>query len=544
MTIEVILTKAVTAAASTLGKRLSDMAISSLRGRSRHADLAAARSLSSRELLLNLDSSQLAKMIGSAATQSELMLAIRQPDIEAVISQMLALRVSGSPSTQRAQIREIFNAALRRTLNTTDPALQERITGILFDAIDDACATISNSLEREHVDTVARIRSGAQSAMILATLNNIERHLQTLTSPNSPTWASVREFLDQYQRQARTVHGYLEPPDFDHRRKVAIKRLYVSPTIIDSRRVNSHGNQSTIDDLRGLVDKTVLLGDPGGGKTTASRVLLHHISLTDADNVAFLVTVREFARTEAQDHSVVQFIEARLETYYQLLPPRGAVESLLINGTATVIFDGLDELIDTSRRREVTGIVELFCTRYPLAKVLVTSRAVGYQQAPMNPDIFHVYTLGAFTDDKVREYATKWFKCDPNVPSADVAGLANSFMNESGSIPDLRRNPLLLALICIIYRGQNFIPRNRPEVYERCATMLFEKWDSARKIHVELEAGRVIDSIFFLPHRSSRQQQYRNVSKICPARPISPETSSNQCFLQRVDRSKNSANLP
>jgi hypothetical protein len=59
--------------------------------------------------------------------------------------------------------------------------------------------------------------------------------------------------------------------------------------------------------------------------------------------------------------------------------PAGLVARLLITGTALVIFDGLDELLDTGHRAEVTAIVERFCTEYPLAPVLVTSRLVGYE---------------------------------------------------------------------------------------------------------------------------------------------------------------------
>ena len=52
----------------------------------------------------------------------------------------------------------------------------------------------------------------------------------------------------------------------------------------------------------------------------------------------------------------------------------------------------------------------------------------------------------------------------------------------------------MLALMCIIYRGQNFIPKNRPAVYEHCATLLFEKWDSSRRIVVDLRAAGQVDA--------------------------------------------------
>lgn len=66
-------------------------------------------------------------------------------------------------------------------------------------------------------------------------------------------------------------------------------------------------------------------------------------------------------------------------------------------------------------------------------------------------------------------------------------------MAESSAVPDLRKNPLMLALMCIIYRGENWIPRNRPDMYEHCATLLFNKWDSSRQIYVDLKASAFVD---------------------------------------------------
>jgi hypothetical protein len=51
----------------------------------------------------------------------------------------------------------------------------------------------------------------------------------------------------------------------------------------------------------------------------------------------------------------------------------------------------------------------------------------------------------------------------------------------------------MLALMCILYRGEGSIPRNRPEVYERCSTLLFLKWDARRRIHVELRARHLVE---------------------------------------------------
>ena len=66
---------------------------------------------------------------------------------------------------------------------------------------------------------------------------------------------------------------------------------------------------------------------------------------------------------------------------------------------------------------------------------------------------------------------------------------------ESSAIPDLRTNPLMLALMCILYRGVGYLPRNKAEVYEQCANLLFHKWDARRRIHADLRAGYLLEPV-------------------------------------------------
>ena len=133
-------------------------------------------------------------------------------------------------------------------------------------------------------------------------------------------------------------------------------------------------------ELADRLDRSVLLGDPGGGKTTAANVLMHHFALVTDGRVPFLVTLRDYAAAAPLERSVTGHIEHTLETFYQCPAPPGLVDLLLLTGRAVVIFDGLDELLDTSRRLDVTTRVERFCAEYPLAQMLVTSRLVGFSE--------------------------------------------------------------------------------------------------------------------------------------------------------------------
>ncbi len=192
--------------------------------------------------------------------------------------------------------------------------------------------------------------------------------------------------------------------------------------------------------------------------------------------------------SEKKSHglSILQFIELTSNSDYQLAAPSGAFEYLLLNGRALVVFDGLDELLDTSDRQKISNDVELFAELYPSVPIIVTSREVGYDQAPLDEERFEIFRLAPFSEPQIESYVQKWFATSSDLTSAEQKKKTASFLSESRIVTDLTSNPLMLALMCTIYRGEGTIPRNRPDVYGKCAEMLFEKWDKRRGIQVSL----------------------------------------------------------
>ena len=215
-----------------------------------------------------------------------------------------------------------------------------------------------------------------------------------------------------------------------------------------------------------------------------------------------LVILRDYgAERKERKCSLLEFIEQTANITYQLKPPPGSFEYLLHGGRLAIIFDGLDELLDTSFRQQIGEDIELFCTQYPAVPLLVTSREVGYDQAPLRWEKFDHYRLAPFADEQVKEYVARWFDADVNLTDDQKRRKAEGFVGESKNIADLRSNPLMLALLCNIYRGEGYIPQNRPAVYEKCATMLFERWDKDRSLQVRLKIeDKIRPAMMYLAH--------------------------------------------
>lgn len=398
-------------------------------------------------------------------------------EFQAALHELLAVRLTDAPEMYAAMAR----AAMLREVPGCD---------VLVDYYDGQIGALVARLEAADKPLLAQIRSEALSARMISILHAIERHTAALTA--RPDQVTETRFLDSYRNHVLEEHGTLEPPDFERRRRVPVDDIYVPAVIREDlypeRPVSARS--FTIWDLAGRLDRTVLLGDPGSGKTTAASVLMHHFAATGNGRVPFLVTLREFDAA-ALSRSVVGHIEHMLETRYQCRAPAGLVDLLLLTARAVVIFDGLDELADTSRRRDVSRVVEHFCAEYPQAPVLVTSRLIGYDQARLDDRQFSCYRLGEFGNKQVDEYVRKWFALAPGAKPGD----GYAFLSESGSVADLRVNPLLLSLLCVLYRGAGSLPKNRDEVYEKCTDLFIRDWDEFRRIHHQLRVGRRVKPV-------------------------------------------------
>jgi hypothetical protein len=261
----------------------------------------------------------------------------------------------------------------------------------------------------------------------------------------------------------------------------------------------------TYSEIRDSFRRVVVLGDPGGGKSTlcqrvcfdlarASRLSSqfsgrNHVSL-DEQRVPFRIILRNFEQARSVDPQLdlLTFLVRDLKSYSSEPDDsiRSVVKYLLHSGRAAIAFDGLDEILDTANRRHYVDLVAAMCDQYPLCPVLVTSRFVGYESAPLPKD-FDKIALLKFDDDEVKDYAHRFMvhigdKTDNEAEIESVRFLAQTRDNAR----DLRKNPLMLGLMLWIFLVKRDVPSNRPAIYAECSNLMFDKWDSNRGIRPKL----------------------------------------------------------
>ena len=133
-----------------------------------------------------------------------------------------------------------------------------------------------------------------------------------------------------------------------------------------------------------------------------------------------------------------------------------------------MFFDGLDEVFDPNERRQVINQFQTFAHRYPLARIVVTSRIAGYDKTALGLAGFEHYTLLPLTLGQIGNFANQWYQYFTLEGTERTAQSLVQRIAENPRLLDLAGNPLLLTMMAVIYQDRD-LPDERWRLYERCA---------------------------------------------------------------------------
>lgn len=408
-----------------------------------------------------------------------------------------------APSEQTASLEAFLQKALPGKSRASLNAFSLEVLNVIEESASDAWKTAVE---------LGVIGKSWSSESIIQTLvsdqvSNSYRQLEQKIAASSASLHDVDNFSQRYKRATILATSKIRPQSINDAPAVQVDELYVEPMVSYSSEKGT--NTCNRDMLFAASARAVLLGNPGGGKSTLASKLCHDVCAAQIDSsyfevpeLATQIVVRDYAQFQkTKPCSIVEYLELHSKSAFQIEAPPNAFKLLLLSGRILVVFDGLDELIDIKDRSVVCSAVQHFALEYPIATILVTSREVGYEQAPLDRERFSHYKLSPFDDKQVASYADKWFSysCSPNFQEGKR--LAEAFLEESSIVLDIRSNPLMLGLLCNLYRQDGFIPSNRPEVYQRCADLLFTRWDRSRGISTKIPLDhRLRPTMSFLAH--------------------------------------------
>ncbi|PZV00799.1 MAG: signal transduction protein [Leptolyngbya sp.] len=221
-------------------------------------------------------------------------------------------------------------------------------------------------------------------------------------------------------------------------------------------------------------DHLMILGKPGAGKTTFMKrlAILCNQGEFQPQRVPIFVTLKDYAEAEGKP---------KLQTYIQNqwqtcgVKAANAISTVLGNGKALVLLDGLDEVYETDHD-SVLQDIKTFAYQFRNCQCVITCRIAAREY------IFEQFTeveVADFDEDQIAEFATKWFaaKHDPKKAETFIQRL-----EDNEPIQELATNPLLLTLLCLVFGEAADFPANRAELYKEGLDVLLKKWDGKRNI--------------------------------------------------------------
>jgi predicted NACHT family NTPase len=161
---------------------------------------------------------------------------------------------------------------------------------------------------------------------------------------------------------------------------------------------------------------------------------------------------------------------------------QGELDRILAQGQVLVMFDGLDEVVERGQRGGVLKAIHGFSQNYPQARIIVTSRVIGYRAEDLRGAGFRHFMLQDLDRGQMQRFVTDWH----NITYGDAGergrkqGRLERAIDRSKAIFELAGNPLLLTLMAILNRGEE-LPRDRVRLYEKAAEVLLFQWDFEEK---------------------------------------------------------------
>ena len=431
------------------------------------------------------------------------------PAIECIIRQIYAANIHQNNTHENIEmIKKEFTLLLSNYFEIKEEIISG-LSSLLFNIFLKGCQeTLDKQISHGEIIALAAT-SNYHLKVLLDELAGIKKNIEFL-STDELNFKEIQEFFEKYRNVLKNRNEYIKISNFESGVRKPIEKIYVCPNFIKRSKENENNNQFEFFDFLSKIHRVVLLGDPGSGKTTFTKKICYELSaryserlFAEREIVPFVLVIRDYhAKKMKNSVSIIDFINEELSNNFQIEPPKGAFEYLLLNGYILLIFDGLDELIDTRYREKMVDEIESFCTLYPSIPIIVTSRRIGYEQAALREDMFEIYEMTSFNQAQIREYVEKWFNLDYDLKPNERTEKAKNFMIESEKLADLRSNSLMLSLMCNIYRQENYIPENRPKIYQKCAEMLFKKWDRHRGINpgITIQDAKIESLISHLAH--------------------------------------------
>ncbi|MBN1548436.1 MAG: SUMF1/EgtB/PvdO family nonheme iron enzyme [Syntrophaceae bacterium] len=264
----------------------------------------------------------------------------------------------------------------------------------------------------------------------------------------------------------------------------------------------------------------LILGDPGSGKTTLVKYYAMLCLKNRFKKLGFkeatLPIYLPLREVETKDGELCPLHECltKWASRHYLSISADTFLGWLQNRATLIMLDGLDEISDLDKRKEICDWIDNAATGLIKAKFVVTSRWTGYRKVDgIELEFDHVKAdVRDFSKEQQAEFLEKWFVAaylkepqDKGIAKhqwrkkqkqkgKDKAKLIVDFLaeEENKGVRDLAVVPMLLQVIAILWRERENLPQGRAELYQAALKYLLDYRDRRKKIKPLMPATQAL----------------------------------------------------
>ena len=261
----------------------------------------------------------------------------------------------------------------------------------------------------------------------------------------------------------------------------------------------------------------LIIGDPDSGKTT----LLKYYALTCLDNkqavlgfskkevLPLYFPLRELQFSAGKPKTLQENLAVWAADHYLKTSAQEFLKWLQQRKTL-VLLDGLDEISDVEKRKQVCKWIENAATGLEHARFVLTSRPTGYWKLDgLELECEHLRAdICDFSPQQQELFLQRWFKSAflSEIPgdtdaeqnkqkireASSRVGKIIEFLkkDENRGVRELAAVPMLLQIMAIIWKDRDYLPGSRGALYDISLNYLLEYRDDRRNLRPVLPAEK------------------------------------------------------
>lgn len=364
----------------------------------------------------------------------------------------------------------------------------------------------------------------------------------SLVAAGSLKRKSILEIRSIYDTSLKTRFGRIEFVGMsvykeEASRRIPLEKIYIPLSVVPERAPEENEDTPRANPISFLAPgaRTVVLGDPGSGKSTLmaflalagiSETLQMRCGAVPDDRLTIVVTLRRYADElkRRRNLSLLEYVVEVTQADFSINSfDKDFVEFYLESGRCVLLFDGLDELPGSKFKSIVRQRIESFNSAYPANTIIITSRIVGYEAEVRFGDSYDHFRVAKLRTPEIERFISDWYTArldDENDRDKNSTDLIKVITNpDNDAIRDLARNPLLLTIVALVHRIDAVLPDQRVVLYQKCTETLLNTWHNAKKGDEELAKGRIerrnrlrVEAIAYWMHQRSLEEAGRAVA--------------------------------